>query len=154
MLKKLSSIYTKIINLKLPKKTSVEFSALKTENAMLKTLCSIKDKENEILKDRIKEGLIPNLSYNQGDKSPVDIAARKQYVTAIRVAYEDWMKNKFEQMIVSCQKLLSDPSNPKDLDRVLKGAIYAYSEILHWAESMSAEAMSYDVGEKEENINN
>lgn len=102
--------------------------------------------EDELKK--IKKKFSPILvDYNLGDPSPKDKLQRKAYTASVSQIYQDILEPKLKQMISTTHKILAEPENERDSDIALKGTIYAFQELMTWAERMHAESMSYTLDE-------
>jgi len=71
-----------------------------------------------------------------GDPEPKDTKVRTSYVSTVAGVYKDILAPKWKQMIANALFLLEDPSNSKEHDLMLKGAVYALRENLLWGEKM------------------
>ncbi len=106
--------------------------------------------QKENLLRRVKQLEAENKSLNtprkfidikMGDPSPLDSTKRRSYVGQVAGLYKDVLEPKFKQMISVAHSLLEDETNTLQEDISLKGAIYAFWEIIRWGESMLNEQL-------------
>ena len=78
-----------------------------------------------------------------GDPTPVDSNKRRVYVSSVAGFHQDYLGEKISQMISNIHADLESPSNSRDEDLALKGAIYALQEMNIWGNAMINEHLSY-----------
>jgi len=91
--------------------------------------------------EKIKK-LRSRIDVKLGDPAPIDQEKRAQYVSMVADLHKEILKPKLLQMISTSQFLLSGTDNTRELDLNLKGAIYAFWEILHWGDRMTNEQVA------------
>ncbi|MFW6283013.1 MAG: hypothetical protein ACOC1P_03095 [Minisyncoccales bacterium] len=127
---------------------------LLVDNRVLEDKLSRTQSENLFLSTRLKErnNNLPVIDTDLKDPSPNDKQARKAYTHSVRQFFEDIFEDKLKHMISNTQTMLSQTDNNETLDKILKGTIYSFREMLFWGERMSAEARSYDLDEKSSQV--
>ncbi len=127
----------------------VYFSDIIKTNSFLKSELVRLKKENNFLNEELfflkEKVLIKDLEFNLKDIDPKDVGERKFFVVKVAAFHRDILKPKMKQMITNCQILLSETENSREMDLTLKGAIYAFKEIIHWGDSICAEDVSNTV---------
>lgn len=103
--------------------------------------------EDELAQSRDTEKEFLKVPIDVGDPSPVEPEMRKEYVARVAGLHTDIFRPKLMQMISVAYKLLEDPDNPKLSDQALKGAIYAFREIIRWGDMMVNEQMANQRGD-------
>lgn len=121
--------------------------------------------ENDILEQTIDElksqisGMREHLNQGRysiglatGDPSPVDKEQRALYVARVAGFHKEILAPKLKSMISKAHDILADSDNTRENDLSVKGAIFAFWELLRWGEMMQGEFMSNTHPESEFNI--
>ena len=110
----------------------IKISELEKKNLVLEA-------ENVSLKKEEKSVIDISL----GDPIPSESDQRKQYVGKVAGFFKDVLKPKLYQMISVAHNILEERDSDREFDMVLKGAIFAYRDIIRWGEAMINEQLSY-----------
>lgn len=88
-----------------------------------------------------------------GDPLPTDSEKYRSFVGEAAGSYKNIWKPKLKQMIASAFALLESAENEFKVDQAIKGAIYAFREIMNWGEDMINKqvALQNENSEEEEN---
>ena len=106
-------------------------------------LNKLRDRNERLLKENLKlNEHKPFIKIDMGDPSPKDVQQRESYVAAVAGFHTDYLKPKIDQMLSAAHNLGEEASNPRDVDLVLKGAMYTFREFLLWGKSMTNEHLS------------
>lgn len=82
------------------------------------------------------------ISVDLGDPAPIEGDKRKNYVATVAGLHKDTLEPKLKQMISVAHNLLEDETNNREIDLSLKGAIYAWRELIHWGNVMVNEQVA------------
>ena len=136
-----------------PPATSVREANLIAENLRLEKRITELFEENRDLQNKVKKKDL--IDVKMGDPAPIDSEQRKLYVSKIAGMHKEILEPKLKQMISSIHTVLEDETNPRDTDQALKGAVYAFWEIIRWGNMMVGEQIAnqtnqgQDLSEKE-----
>ena len=102
---------------------------LKNQIDSLQALLSVKDRQHV-------------LNFDVGDPSPKDQEARRAYIADASLSYTGLWEPKMKHLISVSHRLLENGNNSKDEDAVLKGAIFAFRELMRWGNMIVSEQRS------------
>ena len=91
------------------------------------------------LKNALEEKNKVKIDVMVRDPVPSDSEARNAYVARVAGFFVDILEPKLKHMISNSYFVLEDTNNSQNVDNMLKGAIYAFREILLWGETLTNE---------------
>lgn len=86
------------------------------------------------------------IDFSIGDPVPTDVEKRKAYVGAVAGLFHDILHPKLKHMIATSRAILENPENTAQQDSQLKGAIYAFWELIRWGNLLVGEDKANMVG--------
>ncbi len=87
------------------------------------------------------------IDINIGDPEPKDAKERVEYVGEVARLHQTVLRPKMLHMIHNSHVLLESESNSALQDNALKGAVYAFRELIRWGDLLVSEHAANSVGE-------
>lgn len=78
-----------------------------------------------------------------GDPKPDNPARYREYVARVAGFHQDVLRPKLLEMISNTHRMMEDETLVPEMDRTLKGTVYALRELMVWGDSKVAEQVSY-----------
>lgn len=107
--------------------------------------------ESEVTSLRKSQEKIP-FDVEVGDPTPTKAKERKAYVGEVAGFHKNFLHDKLMAMIHATHLLFEGEENPRDVDMMLKGAVYACRELDRWGNLMISEAMADSQEGKEKQL--